>query len=73
MDHQAADGLRDPADGTDAWYLTAIDFHTGATVFQRLAGAGLGFNNNYAPVSVGPDESAYVGALGGVVQLRDLG
>jgi hypothetical protein len=58
-------------DGTDAWYFTAIDFKSGATVYKRLAGTGLGFNNNYAPVSVGPDGSAYVGALGGLVRLAD--
>ena len=55
------------AEGTDAWYFTAIDFRTGETVFSRLAGTGLGFNNNYAPVTLGPDGTAYVGVLGGVV------
>ena len=58
-------------DEVDAWYFTAIDFRTGRTVFKKLAGTGLGYNNNYAPVSIGPDGSAYVGALGGLVQLRD--
>jgi hypothetical protein len=58
-------------DGTDAWYFTAIDFRKGTTVYKRLAGTGLGFNNNYAPVSIGPDGTAYVGALGGLVLLRD--
>jgi hypothetical protein len=58
-------------DGTDAWYFTAIDFKTGKTVYKRLAGTGLGFNNNYAPVSIGPEGSAYVGALGGLVRLWD--
>ena len=29
-------------DGNDAWYFTAIDFRTGATVYKRLAGTGLG-------------------------------
>jgi hypothetical protein len=57
--------------GTDAWYFTAIDFRTGGTVFKRLAGTGLGFNNNFAPVSIGPDGSGYVGALGGLVRIRD--
>jgi hypothetical protein len=57
--------------GTDAWYFTALDFRTGATVYKRLAGTGLGFNNHYAPVSLGPDGTAYVGALGGLVLLRD--
>ncbi len=58
-------------DADDPWYLTAIDFRSGETVFKRLAGFGLGFNNNYAPVSLGPDGTAYVGVLGGLVALRD--
>jgi hypothetical protein len=35
-------------------------------------GAGLlGFTNNYAPVTIAPDGTAYVGVLGGVTMLRD--
>jgi hypothetical protein len=62
-----------PADpnGTDAWYFTALDFRKGTTVYKKLAGTGLGFNNNYAPVTLGPDGSAYVGVLGGLVRLWD--
>jgi hypothetical protein len=59
------------SDGTDAWYFTAIDFRSGKTVYKRLAGTGLGFNNNYAPVTIGPEGSAYVGALGGLARLWD--
>ena len=55
------------SDGVDAWYLTTLDFRTGRTVYRRLAGTGFGFNNNYAPVTLGPDGTAYVGVLGGVV------
>jgi hypothetical protein len=63
---------KDPrADGKDAWYLTALDFRDGHTVYKRLSGEGLGFNNNYAPVTLGPDGTAYVGVLGGIVALRD--
>jgi hypothetical protein len=58
-------------DNLDAWYFTALDFRTGRTVFSRLAGTGLGFNNNYAPVTLGPDGTAYIGVLGGLVALRD--
>jgi hypothetical protein len=58
-------------DGKDAWYFTALDFRSGRTVFKRLAGEGLGFNNNYAPVTLGPDGTAYVGVLGGLVALSD--
>lgn len=57
------------AGGIDAWYLTALDFRTGRTIYRRLAGTGLGFNNNYAPVTLGPDGTAYVGVLGGLVKL----
>jgi hypothetical protein len=55
----------------DPWYLTALDFRTGRTVYKRLSGRGLGYNNNYAPITLGPDGTAYVGALGGLVALRD--
>jgi hypothetical protein len=61
-----------PPDVTaDPWYFTAISFQTGKTVYKQLAGTGLGFNNNFAPVSIGPDGTAYVGALAGLVLLRD--
>jgi hypothetical protein len=56
-------------DGIDSWYLTTLDFRTGQTVYRRLAGTGFAFNNNYAPVTLGPDGTAYVGVLGGVVAL----
>jgi hypothetical protein len=55
----------------DAWYLTVLEFASGRTVYKRLSGEGLGYNNNYAPVTLGPDGTAYVGVLGGLVALRD--
>ncbi len=58
-------------DQDDPWYLTALDFDTGKLVYKRLAGRGLGFNNNYAPVSLGADGTAYVGVIGGLAALRD--
>jgi hypothetical protein len=58
-------------ESSNPWYFTALDFRTGRTVFKYKAGSGLGFNNNYAPVTIGPDGSAYVGVLGGIVALRD--
>jgi hypothetical protein len=62
-----------PADpgGIDYWYFTALSFRTGKTVYKRLAGTGFGFNNNFAPVTVGPDRTAYVGVLGGLTLFRD--
>jgi hypothetical protein len=58
-------------DGIDAWYLTALDFHTRRTIYKALIGTGLGFDNNYAPITIGPDGSAYVGVLGGLTRLHD--
>jgi hypothetical protein len=59
------------SDRNDPWYLTAIDFCTGRTAFRRYTGDGLGYNNNYAPVTLGPDGAAYVGTLGGLVRIAD--
>jgi hypothetical protein len=60
-------------DLVDAWYLTAIDFDNGKTRWRALAGTGAGYNNNFAPVSIGPDGAVYVGALGGIVRFADGG
>ena len=42
-----------------------------ATVFKVYAGNGLGFNNNYAGLAIGPTGTAYLGVTGGLVALRD--
>ena len=60
-----------PAGSQDLWYLTALSFTTGRTVWSQVSGDGLGYNNNYAPVTLGPDGAAYVGALGGLISFRD--
>lgn len=62
---------KDTSSPLDPWYFTTLDVRTGRAVYKRLAGTGLGYNNNYAPVTIGPDGSAYVGTLGGLVELRD--
>ena len=55
----------------DPWYLTALDLRTGRRVWSVLTGYGLGYNNNYAPITLGPDGTAYVGVRsGGLVQHR---
>jgi hypothetical protein len=60
----------DPS-GVDAWYLTAVRFRNGKTAWKRLVGTGLGFNNNFGPMSLGPDRTAYIGVLGGLARVRD--
>jgi hypothetical protein len=62
-----------PADASGAlpWYWTAISFRTGRTEFKQLAGVGPAFNNNYAGIAIGPDGTAYLGVIGGMLSLRD--
>jgi hypothetical protein len=55
----------------DAWFLNALDFRTGESVFKQRYGTGFGYNVNYAPISIGPDGVAYVGVLGGLVRIAD--
>ena len=56
---------------TVAWYLTAIDFKTGKTVFKILTGTGIRWNNSYAPITLGPNNTAYIGVFNGVVSVSD--
>jgi len=61
-----------PAGATSApWYLTALDYRTGDTVWQSQAGRGFNHNNHYAPVTIGPDGTAYVGVITGIVRYAD--
>lgn len=59
------------AAGVQRWSWTAIRMRDGRTAFERYAGAGLPFNNNYAGLAIGPDGTAYLGTVGGIVSLRD--
>lgn len=62
----------DPVNTTaDAWFWTALDFQTGATVWKQLAGTGSGYNNHYAGIVIGKDGTAYLGAVGGLLAIRD--
>jgi len=56
-----------PKGTPDAWYLTAVDFRTGKTVWRRLIGTGLLFNVHYAGITISPKGVLYVGVLGGTV------
>jgi hypothetical protein len=62
---------KDPAGIQDVWYLAGLDFRTGRTVFKTRYGTGLGYNPNYAPISLGRGGAAYVGAFGGLVRIAD--
>ena len=55
----------------DAWFFTAFSARTGKQVWSKYTGSGFGYNNHYAPVSLGPDGTAYVGTLGGLLRIAD--
>jgi len=57
--------------GNEGYYWSAVSFHTGERVWRHYAGSGLLFNNNYAGIMLGPDGTAYLGVIGGIVALRD--
>lgn len=57
----------------ESWFFTALDLRSGRQVWSKLVGTNLGYNNNYAPVSIGPGGAAYVGTLGGLVRIADSG
>ena len=58
-----------PLSPEDPWYLTALDARTGRRVWSILTGVGIGYNNNYAPITLGPRGTAYIGVLGGLVSV----
>ncbi len=59
--------------GVNAWYLTAMNARTGRHEFSVRTGIGSMFNNHYAAVTLGPDGSAYVATLAGMVRVKDGG
>jgi outer membrane protein assembly factor BamB len=57
--------------GVDAWYLTALDLRTGRAVWSVRTGLGVLRDNHRGEVALGPDGSAYVPVLGGLVRVHD--
>ena len=55
----------------DPWYFTAIDIETGETVWSRLTGLGITYNNHYAAIYLGPDGAAYIATLTGLLKITD--
>ena len=53
------------------WYLVAIDFATGETVYKALVGTGIGYNNWQGSLFLHPDGMAYSTTIFGAVMIRD--
>jgi hypothetical protein len=64
---------RPPDPAAQGYYWTAIDWWSGETRWVKYAGSGLSFNNNYAGLAIGPNGTAYLGVIGGMISLRDGG
>ena len=64
------DRKQDPA-GTAVYYLTALDFRSGATVWQKRTGAGINWDGYWAAPALGSDGTCYFSVYGGMVALRD--
>ena len=55
-----------------AWYLTAVDFRTGDTLYKVFTGCGKNWNNSYGPITIGPNGHAYVGVFNGLILIEDV-
>jgi hypothetical protein len=54
------------------WYFTTLDFTTGETVYKKLTGTGLGYNNWQGSPFLHPDGGiAYSTTIFGLVMIRD--
>ncbi len=55
----------------EKWYLIALDFTTGETVYKKLTGTGLGYNNWAGSLFLHPEGMAYSTTIFGLVMIRD--
>jgi len=55
----------------NAWYLMGLDFATGETLFKIHTGNGKNYDNNWSPITLAPDGTAYVGTTKGMVAIWD--
>ncbi len=60
-------------DGQYQWFLTGLDFETGKTAFSIPTGSGIDYANFGQPLALGPDSTAYLGTMGGLVRITDTG
>ena len=58
-------------DGSDPWYFTALDFRDRPDRLQVPRRIGARVQQQLRAVTIGPDGTAYVGVLGGLVAVRD--
>lgn len=52
------------------WHFAAIDFETGKLAFEAFTGLTTRVNDHYAGLCLGPDGTAYIGVVEGIVAVR---
>jgi hypothetical protein len=57
--------------GVSAWYLTALDAGSGRSMWSVRTGTGLMAGSDGSQITLGPDGSAWLGTLAGLVRVRD--
>jgi hypothetical protein len=57
--------------GVSAWYLTVLDATTGRHVFSVRTGTGMLAGSDGSQITLGPGGTAWLGATGGLVRIRD--
>jgi hypothetical protein len=65
--------FRDEREALTQWYLTAIDYRSGETVYRIRVGAGEGYNNWAGALFLHPNGAAYSTTIFGLVMIRDSG
>lgn len=64
--------FRDDADDITQWYLVAVDFETGETVYKLRVGAGQGYNNWAGALFLHPEGGiAYTTTIFGLAMMSD--
>ena len=59
------DRQKDHTTGADVYYWTALDFRTGQTVWQKMAGRGINWDSYWAAPALGPDGTHTSATTGG--------
>jgi hypothetical protein len=57
--------------GVSAWYLTALDAESGRNMWSVRTGTGLLAGSDGSRITIGPDGSAWLGTMAGLVRVRD--
>lgn len=57
--------------GVSAWYLTALDTESGRSMWSVRTGTGLLAGSDHSAITLGPEGSAWIGTLAGLVRVTD--